>query len=162
MISIDEKTGIQALERLHPTRSMQSGKIEAVEFEYKRHGTQALIANFEVATGKILSPSIGDTRTEKDFVKHIERTIKTDSQGQWIFVSDQLNTHKSATLVELIAKLCGIEDDLGKKGKTGILKSMVSRTTFLSNINHRIRFIYTPKHCSWLNQIEIWFGTPLT
>jgi len=159
VISIDEKTGIQAKERLHSTLPMQSGKIESVEFEYKRHGTQALIANFEVATGKIVSPSIGDSRTEKDFVEHIERTIKTDPEGQWIFINDQLNTHKSATLVELIAKYCGIKDNLGKKGKSGILKDMVSRATFLSNTNHRIRFIYTPKHCSWLNQVEMWFGT---
>jgi hypothetical protein len=70
LISVDEKTGIQALERIHPTRPMQAGKVEAVEFEYKRHGTQALIANFEVATGKVISSSVGDTRTEADFTAH--------------------------------------------------------------------------------------------
>jgi hypothetical protein len=66
LVSTDEKTGIQATERLHPSRPMEPGKPEAQEFEYVRHGTQALIANFEVATGKSISPTVGDTRTEKD------------------------------------------------------------------------------------------------
>lgn len=159
VISVDEKTGIQALERTQPTHPMKPGQIECVEFEYQRHGTQTLIANFEVATGQVMSPSVGETRTEQDFVEHIENTIKTDPEGQWIFVSDQLNTHKSASLVEAIAKACGIEEDLGVKGKSGILKSMATRADFLTDKSHRIRFVYTPKHCSWLNQVEIWFGT---
>ena len=158
VISTDEKTGIQALERIHPPQPMKPGKPEAVEFEYERHGTQALIANFEVATGKVICPSIGDTRTEKDFVAHICATIETDPQGKWIFICDQLNTHKSEGLVKAIAEACGIEDELGKKGKFGILENMASRATFLQDENHRIRFVYTPKHCSWLNQIELWFG----
>jgi transposase len=158
VISVDEKTGIQALERCHPTRPMQPGKPEAQEFEYQRHGTQALIANFEVATGQILSPSIGPTRTEEDFVAHIRATIDTDPSARWVFVSDQLNTHKSAGLVEAVASWCGIEQDLGKKGQSGILHSMASRAAFLKDPSHRIRFVFTPKHCSWLNQVEIWFG----
>lgn len=158
LVSVDEKTGIQALERIHPPRPMQPGKVEAVEFEYERHGTQALIANFEVATGKVMCPSIGDTRTEEDFVAHINRTVATDPQGEWIFISDQLNTHKSEGLVRAVTKLCGLEEDLGEKGKSGILQSMASRAEFLQDASHRIRFVYTPKHCSWLNQVEIWFG----
>lgn len=158
LVSVDEKTGIQALERIHPTRPMEPGKPEAVEFEYQRHGTQALIANFEVATGKMLSPSIGDTRTEEDFAAHISTTIETDPQGEWVFICDQLNTHKSESLVKLVAHLCGIEEPLGIKGKSGILHNMDSRAAFLADKSHRIRFVYTPKHCSWLNQVEIWFG----
>ena len=158
VISIDEKTGIQALERLHPTRPMEPGKPEAQEFEYIRHGTQALIANFEVATGRIIHPTVGDTRTEDDFVNHIRATVDLDPKAQWVFIADQLNTHKSASLVRLIADRCGVEEDLGVKGQSGILKDMDSRAAFLQDTGHRIRFVYTPKHCSWLNQIEIWFG----
>jgi len=104
IISTDEKTGIQALERIHPTRPMEPGKPEAIEFEYERHGTQALIANFEVATGQVICPSVGDTRTEKDFAEHIHATVETDPQGEWVFICDQLNTHKSESLVRLIAR----------------------------------------------------------
>lgn len=158
LISTDEKTGIQALERLHPTHPMEPGKPEAQEFEYVRHGTQALIANFEVATGQVIAPTVEDTRTEQDFVAHLRTTIEIDPEGKWIFVMDQLNTHKSASWVELIAEYCRIEDDLGVKGHSGILKNMESRAAFLQDPSHRIRIVYTPKHCSWLNQVEIWFG----
>jgi transposase len=159
VISTDEKTGIQALERLHPTRPMEPGKPEAQEFEYIRHGTQALIGNFEVATGQVISPTVGDTRTEDDFVGHIRTTVEADPEAEWVFIVDQLNTHKSAGLVRLIAELCGVEAELGVKGHSGILKNMDSRAAFLRDTDHRIRLVYTPKHCSWLNQIEIWFGT---
>jgi transposase len=158
IISVDEKTGIQALERTHPTHPMEPGKPEAVEHEYKRHGTQTLIANFEVATGQVINPTVGDTRTFDSFVNHIVATVDTEPFGEWIFICDQLNTHKSATLAQAIAQICEIEDDLGIKGKNGILHNMESRAAFLSDENHRIRFLYTPKHCSWLNQVEIWFG----
>ncbi|MCP4398089.1 MAG: IS630 family transposase [bacterium] len=129
---------------------------ERREYNYDRHGTLCLIANFEVATGKVVSPTLGPTRTEEDFVAHIARTLSQDPQGTWTFVTDQLNTHQSAGLVELVAKACHIEDDLGKKGVRGILKSMDTRKAFLSAPSHRIRFVYTPKHASWLNQVEIW------
>jgi transposase len=157
-VSTDEKTGIQALERLHPALAMRPGKIERQEFEYARHGTQCLIANFEVATGQVLAPTVGATRTEEDFAAHIAQTIATDAAAPWIFVVDQLNTHQSEALVRLVAAADGIRADLGVKGTTGILASMASRKAFLEEPSHRIRFVYTPKHSSWLNQIEIWFG----
>ena len=59
LVSTDEKTGIQALERVHPTRPMLSGTAERIEFEYIRNGTQCLTANFEVATGRIVCPTVG-------------------------------------------------------------------------------------------------------
>ena len=158
IISTDEKTGMQALERLHQTKPVRPGLVERVEFEYIRHGALSLIANFDVVTGKVVSPSIGPTRTEVDFVAHIDQTIETDPQASWVFVTDQLDTHKSAGLVELVARRCGIRDDLGRKGKTGILKSQKTRRAFLEDAAHRIRFVYTPRHCSWLNQVEIWFS----
>jgi transposase len=117
-----------------------------------------LIANFDVVTGKVVSPSIGPTRTEADFVAHIDRTIGTDPDAGWIFVTDQLDTHRAATLVELVARQCGITDELGIKGKEGILKSKQTRRAFLEDPSHRIRFVYTPRHCSWMNQVEIWFS----
>ena len=138
---------------------MEPRKPEAQEFEYKRHGTQALTANFEVATGRIISPSVGDTRTEEDFAAHIHAIVAAyPAKDEIVIVADQLNTHKSETLVELISEICAIKDPLGEKGKSGILKDMGSRAAFLQNESHRVRFVYTPKHCSWLNQIEIWFG----
>jgi len=161
IVSTDEKTGIQALEHKHPTKPMIPGKVELQEFEYTRNGTQCLIANFEVATGKIIAPTIGPTRTEEDFANHIEQTITTNPTGKWIIIVDQLNTHKSESLVKLVISCCDLDlnpETLGVKGKSGILKSMTTRKTFLEDENHRIRFVYTPKHASWLNQVEIWFS----
>ena len=158
IVSCDEMTGIQALERIAPTLPMQPGVVERREFEYERHGTLSLICNFDVVTSKIITPSLGPTRTEADFAAHIKRTIETDQQGVWLFVADQLNTHQSASLVRLVAERCGITDDLGEKGESGVLKSMATRAAFLSDPTHRIQFVYTPKHTSWLNQIEIWLS----
>lgn len=151
-------TGIQALERAYPTQSMLPGQVELIEFEYIRHGTLSLIANWDIACGQVLTASIGQTRTEEDFARHITQTIETDPQAGWVFIVDQLNTHKSATLVHLVANQSEIQIILGVKGKSGILKSMQTRAAFLSDPTHRIRFVYIPKHTSWLNQIECWFS----
>lgn len=138
---------------------MKAGLVELREFEYIRHGTQCLMANLEVATGRIIAPSIGPRRTEEDFARHIEQTLASDPAGRWIFIVDGLNTHMSETLVRLVAARCSVpEADLGEKGTRGILQSMQSRRAFLESPDHRIRFVYTPKHCSWLNQVEIWFS----
>ena len=158
VVCVDEKTGIQALKRRHPTKPPRPGLAERREFEYTRHGTQCLFANFEVATGRVISPTLSDTRTEDDFTEHIRRTIDSDPEGCWVFVVDQLNTHLSASLVELVARRCGITEDLGRKGRCGHLASKSTRKGFLQNPEHRIRFVYTPRHCSWLNQVEVWFS----
>jgi transposase len=158
VVSCDEMTGIQALERIAPTQLMQPGQPERQEFEYIRHGTLSLIANFDVVSGQIVAPSLGPRRTEADFVAHIAQTIDTDPEAVWLFVTDQLNTHQSESLVRLVAERCGIPDDLGEKGTVGVLQSCASRAAFLSDPAHRIQFVYVPKHTSWLNQIEIWFS----
>ena len=110
VISTDEKTGIQALERAAPTLPMKPGLVERPEYEYLRHGTQCLIANFDVATGEVVAPTVGPSRTEEDFAAHIAHTIATDPEAPWLFIVDQLNTHKSEALVRLVASTCGIED----------------------------------------------------
>jgi hypothetical protein len=158
VISTDEMTGIQALERIAPTKPMRRGQPERCEFEYERHGTQSLIVNFEVATGRVGTASLGPRRTEVDFAAHVARSIATDPDGAWVFIVDQLNTHQSESLVRLVADACGMTDDLGVKGEVGILQSMATRAAFLSDPTHRIHFVYVPKHTSWLNQVEIWLS----
>lgn len=118
-LCVDEMTGIQALERIAATRPMKPGRRERREFEYLRHGTVTLIGNFHVVTGELIVPTLGPTRTEEDFVAHIDRTVKHDPEARYVFVLDNLNIHCSAGLVGLVARLCGVEEDLGVKGKRG-------------------------------------------
>ncbi len=158
-VCVDETTGIQALERIAPTKPTRPGPVEKREFEYKRHGSQCLTANFEVATGEVIAPTVQETRTEADFAAHIGRTIATDPKAGWIFVADNLTTHVSATLVLLVAGLCALPvESLGVKGKSGVLNSVATRKEFLKDASHRVRFVSVPKHTSWLNQVEICFS----
>jgi len=159
IVSTDELTGVQALERKHPGLPPAPGKVERREFEYVRHGTLPFILNRDVATGQVVAPSCGPTRTEEDFVAHLQRTIATDPAAtRWHFVVDNLNIHQSASLVRYVAALSGVTDDLGTKGTSGILANQQTRAAFLRDPSHKVVFHYTPKHASWLNQIEIWLS----
>ncbi len=157
-ISVDEMTGVQALERISPDLPMRAGHVQSIEFEYERHGTQTLLGGFNVATG-VIDGLIQDTRTEIDFVASIKYLIdKNPEKKVYHFIADQLNTHKSETLVRFVAYFCNDTQELGVKGKSGILQSMKTREEYLMIKSRRIVFHYTPKHASWMNQIEIWFG----
>ena len=159
ILSTDELTGVQALERKHPGLPLAPGKVERREFEYVRHGTVTFLLNRDVVTGEVVAPSAGPTRTEEDFVAHIRQTVATDPDAtRWHFVVDNLNIHQSASLVRYVAEVSDVTDDLGIKGKSGILTNQQSRAAFLHDPTHTIVFHYTPKHASWLNQIELWLS----
>jgi hypothetical protein len=157
-VSMDELTGVQALERKHPGLPLAPGKVERREFEYIRHGTRSFILSRDIATGQVIAPYVGPTRTEADFLAHLEAVVaRGPTATRWHVVADNLDTHRSKSLVRWVAELSGLGDlDLGVKSKSGILASRQSHAAFLSDPSHRVVFHYTPNHSSWLNQIEIW------
>lgn len=169
-LSVDEMCGIQALERIapdappEPSEQAHEKRTNAKscwrhEHEYIRHGTRSLLASWDVVKGKAFG-WCNPTRTEDDFVTFMGKVEKQYPQFKRLhIVVDNLNTHKSAALVRWVAKRAGIDaQSLGVKGKRGILRSMKSRAAFLSNPEHPVVFHFTPRHCSWMNQIEIWFS----
>ncbi len=158
-MSTDELTGVQALERKHPSVPMAPGTVERREFEYVRHGTCSFIVSRDVVSGQIVAPYAAPTRTETDFLAHVQAVVATDPRAtQWHVVVDTLDTHRSASLVRWVAEESDLDLDLGEKGKHAILHNRQSRAAFLADPAHRMVFHYTPKHCSWLNQIEIWLS----
>jgi putative transposase len=153
-------TGVQALERKHPDLPMLPGHVLRREFEYIRHGTLSWYLNLDVATGQVVEPSWGPTRGELDCAAHLRKLVESAPDvKRWHLIMDNLDTHRSETLVRWVAELEGIDQEmLGKKGKRGILHSMETRTAFLHDPTHHVVFYYTPKHASWMNQVEIWLS----
>lgn len=159
VVSNDEMTGVQALQRKYPDKPTLPGKPRLLEHEYIRHGTLSLIVTFNVSLGGVMLATSGPTRTEQDYLAHIQQLVTENPHiKRWHIVADNLNTHRSESLVRFVAAESDLAIDLGEKGKSGILHSMQSRAAFLADPTHRIVFYFTPKHASWLNQIEIWFS----
>lgn len=159
-VCVDEKTSLAANERRATTKHPLPGQVAKDECQYIRHGTVNLTASWDVVLGQLIQNTIAPTRDAQDFAEHIRRTIASDPSASWVFVVDNLNTHYGEPLVRLIAELLGIDqNELGdKKRRRGILGSTKSRRLFLADPCHRIRFVFLPKHSSWLNQIEVIFG----
>jgi len=159
IFSLDEMTGIQALERIAEDKPSKPGLIRCIEYEYERHGTLCLLGAYNVAQGTLIGLVLPQ-RTEEDFVALIDHIVQEHPEAKGFrFILDNLNTHQSETLVKYIAGKENIDlSSLGVKGKSGILKNMTTRQEFLKNSKHKMTFLYTPKHASWMNQIEIVFG----
>ena len=159
MLSTDELTGVQALERKHPGLPLVPGKVERREFEYSRHGTTTFMITRDVVSGQIVAPSCGPTRTAADFLAHLQQVVATDLDAtRWHIAADNLNIHLSTPLVRYVAERSDCTEDLGEPGKRGILRTRHTRAAFLADPSHRIVFHYTPKHASWMNQVEIWLS----
>lgn len=149
----DEKTGMQILQRKHPTILVAPGKPEKREHEYIRHGTRCLIASFVVPTGKVLW-DLGVTRTSKDFATHLDHVAgQFPEPKRFHWIVDNLNTHWSLDVCERIARLSGLP--FHKRD----LRTGKQRRAFLTDPEHKHVFHFTPKHGSWLNQVELWFST---
>ena len=138
---------------------LKPGQVKKEDCNYERHGTGNLFIAFEPACGQ-RHVAVTERRTQQDWAQFIQSIVDDFCPGaeRITLVCDQLNTHQSESLVRLVAARCGLSDELGEKGKTGVLQSLWSRAAFLSDPSHRIQFVYVPKHTSWLNQIEIWFS----
>jgi transposase len=152
IICTDEKTGMQILERKYPTQPARPGHPEKREHEYIRHGTRALIASFVVPTGEVVW-DLGLTRTSDDFAAHWVRVVERfRGWPRLTWVVDNLNTHWSLQACEILAALNG------RSFWPRALKHGRQRRAFLTDAEYPHRFVFTPKHGSWLNQVELWFS----
>jgi len=152
LICCDEKTGMQALGRPHPTQPAQPGRPAKREQDYIRYGTRALITSFVVATGEVIG-DLGPTRTSIDFAAHLSHVAGRFPElpgCDWIV--DNLNTHWSLEACRVIA---GLSDVPFVEAQ---LRTGRQRRAFLTDPTHKHVFHFTPKHGSWLNQVELWFS----
>ena len=152
VICSDEKTGVQILQRKYPTQPARPGHPEKREQDYIRYGTRALIASFVVPTGEVVW-DLGLTRTSQDFAAHLLHVARQVRGWQGVtWVLDNLNTHWSVEVCEVLAML----NDLPFCPRS--LRAGAQRRAFLTDPEHAYRFVFTPKHGSWLNQVELWFS----
>ncbi|MGA8106030.1 MAG: IS630 family transposase [Nitrososphaeraceae archaeon] len=152
VICCDEKTGMQVLERKAPTKPAQPGRRERREHAYIRRGTRVLINSLAVATGHI-AWTLGATRKTADFGAHLQHVYQSlPPMPRYDWIMDNLNTHWSLDVCRLVAQWCQVPCD-PKKLKTG-----AQRRVFLCDPSHSHVFHFTPKHGSWLNQAELFFG----
>ncbi len=128
VLSFDEKTGMQAIERRHPDRPPRPGHLARHELEYRRHGTQSLLATLNVHTGEVLA-DCGATRTGDDMERHMERVALRYPTGDVHIVLDNLNIHAGARWSQ-----------------------------FNEPHGRRFHFHYTPIHASWVNMVEVFFA----
>lgn len=159
-ICVDEMTSLAANQRRADSKLALPNQVAKVECQYTRHGTLSLTGSWDVVQGQMIHTTIDETRDAEDFAHHIGRTVATDPFARWVIVADNLNTHYGEPVVRLVAELLGVDPaQLGnKKRRRGVLGCVRSRREFLTDPSHRIRLVYTPKHSSWLNQIEVVFG----
>ena len=152
VICMDEKTGMPIRQRRYPTQLARPGHPEKREHEYLRHGTRALLASFVVPTGEVVW-DVGPTRTSDDFAAHLLRVVKRFADwSRMTWVVDNLNTHWSLQACEILAMLNDRPFCLRA------LKQGRHRRAFLTDPDYPYRFVFTPKHGSWLNQVELWFS----
>jgi transposase len=132
VLSVDEKTGMQALSRARELQPAAPGRAGRLEFEYRRNGTRCLFACFNVGTGRVLG-RITRSRKRPDFFAFMDLIARKYRQPRVHVILDNLNTHKDTSM-----------------------------GAFLSDWNrrHGSRFVFhfTPTHGSWLNQVELWFA----
>jgi hypothetical protein len=152
VICADEKTGMQILQRAYPTQPAQPGKPEKREHEYIRHGVRALLASFVVPTGHLVW-NLGQTRTSAAWAAHLAHVVQQlPAMPRYDWVVDNLNTHWSLEVCRLVAQWGDIPY------LPHALQRGVQRRAFLSDPTHTHVFHFTPKHGSWLNQVELWFS----
>ena len=125
---VDEKSAIQALDRLDAVLPMSPGRAERHGFEYYRHGTLSLYAALEVRTGRVVGKT-APRHTSAEFVGFLEEVVATTKWATEIhIVLDNLSAHKTKTVADFL------------------------------EAHPKVRFHFTPTYSSWLNQVEIWFS----